>query len=206
MCRMIVATEFPVYPPRHATFQRFGQFVLEETTSMQPPQNPVGPHMEQPSLTIDQRESLIAVIARAPGRLKAAVADLRPEQLDQKYVNWTIRQIVHHLADSHVHSYSRFKWALTEDNPTIKPYDETLCAELPDSMFGCILPPLALFDGLHLRWVQLMRSLKPEDFSKTFYHPASQKTVTLDAALGYYSWHCRHHTGQIEWLREQKGW
>lgn len=173
---------------------------------MQPPQNPVGPYTEQPALTIDQRESLISIVARAPGRLKAAVADLSEEQLNQKYVNWTIRQIVHHLADSHIHSYARFKWSLTEDHPTIKPYDETLCAELADSKLGCILPPLALFDGLHLRWVQLLRSMKPEDFSRTFYHPASQKTVTLDSALGYYSWHCRHHTGQIEWLREQKGW
>ncbi len=173
---------------------------------MQPPQNPVGPYSEHPCLAVDHRESLISIIARAPGRFKAAVADLSETQLNQKYVNWTIRQIVHHLADSHVHSYSRFKWALTEDHPTIKPYDETLCAELPDSKSGCILPPLALFDGLHLRWVQLLRSMNPAEFSRTFFHPASQKTVTLDAALGYYAWHCQHHTGQIEWLRGQIGW
>ncbi|MBL8809382.1 MAG: putative metal-dependent hydrolase [Planctomycetaceae bacterium] len=173
---------------------------------VQPPQQPVGPVVEKTMLSTDERNELISIIARAPGRLKAAVADLSPEQLSQKYVNWTIRQIVHHLGDSHIHSYARFKWALTEDNPTIKPYDETLCADLPDSKEGCILAPLALFEGLHGRWVQLLRSMNSEQFSRTFYHPASQRTVTLDAALCYYAWHCRHHTGQIEWLRSQLGW
>jgi uncharacterized damage-inducible protein DinB len=169
-----------------------------------PPADPAGEFLPADSLTEQQRRSQISVIARAPGFLKAAVLDLTAEQLNTRYINWSIRQIVHHLADSHVHSYIRFKFALTELNPTIKPYDETATAELPDSRLGDVAPALALFDGIHSRWLQLLQSMNAEQFSRTFFHPATGQTVTLDRALSYYAWHCRHHTAQIEWLRRER--
>jgi uncharacterized damage-inducible protein DinB len=154
----------------------------------------------------ERRNELIAVIANAPAALREAVAGLSEEQLDTKYRNWTIRQIVNHLADSHVNSYVRFKLALTEEQPTIKPYDEGRWAALPDSVRGDIRTPLAFFEGLHARWVHLLRAMKPEQFARSFFHPESGKLVTLSEALCSYAWHCRHHTAQITWLRKQRGW
>ena len=148
----------------------------------------------------------MAVIEACPGALRRAVAGLSDAQLDTRYRNWTIRQIVHHLADSHVNSYIRFKWALTEDLPTIKAYDEGRWAALEDSRTGDIQAPLALLEGLHARWVQLLRSMTDEQFGRSFLHPETRKTVSLNAALCYYAWHCRHHTAQITWLRQQHGW
>jgi hypothetical protein len=145
----------------------------------------------------------IAVLEQAPAALRAAVAGLTDVQLDTRYRNWTVRQIVHHIADSHVNSYIRFKWALTEDRPTIKAYDEGRWASLEDSRLGDIAAPLALLEGLHARWVQLLRALTPDQFARAFVHPESGETIALFRALGYYAWHCRHHTGQILWLRDQ---
>ncbi|MGH8244882.1 MAG: DinB family protein [Gammaproteobacteria bacterium] len=110
------------------------------------------------------------------------------------------------MADSHVNSYVRFKWALTEDQPTIKAYDEGRWSALEDARAGDIGPPLALLESLHARWVQLLRSMSEEQFRRSFIHPESRETVRLFAALPYYAWHCRHHTGQILWLRERHGW
>ena len=127
-------------------------------------------------------------------------------QLNTKYRNWTIRQIVHHLADSHLHSYTRFKLTLTEDQPTIKPYDESRWSELPDAVSGPIGPSLTLYAALHDRWTQLLRAMTSDQFARSFYHPESGKTVSLNDALQYYAWHARHHTALIGWLREQQGW
>jgi hypothetical protein len=113
---------------------------------------------------------------------------------------------VHHLADSHVNSYVRFKWALTEEQPTIKAYDEGRWAALEDSRTGDVRAPLALLDGLHARWVQLLRSMADDQFARSFLHPETGKSVSLSAALCYYAWHCRHHTAQITWVRERRGW
>jgi uncharacterized damage-inducible protein DinB len=153
-----------------------------------------------------RRGELITVLEQAPTLLRQAIHGLSEEQLDIRYRNWTIRQIIHHLADSHVHSYIRFKWALTEDQPTIKAYDENRWAALEDSRHGSIQPPLALLDGLHVCWVQMLRSLGEQSFTRAFTHPETSKSVSLDAALCYYAWHCRHHTAQITWLRERHGW
>jgi hypothetical protein len=173
---------------------------------MHPPQYPAGAFEPEQSLSATRRDELIAVIAGAPATLEQAVFGLTEEQLDTRYKNWTIRQIVHHLADSHVNSYIRFKWALTEDLPTIKPYHDGRWAELQDSRSGNVRAPLALLAGLHACWVQLMRSLSGEQFARAFFHPETGETVRLDAALCYYAWHCRHHRGQITWLRKEKGW
>jgi hypothetical protein len=169
---------------------------------MEAPQYPVGPRPkeeEQPS-----REEQIKLIEKAPQALREAVNGLSDAQLDTKYRNWTIRQIVHHLADSHVNSYIRFKWALTEDQPVIKAYDETKWADLEDSKKGPIEPSLALLEGVHQQWVVLLRSMTDEQFNRAFLHPEGNRVVKLSGALGTYAWHGRHHTGAILWMRENK--
>lgn len=173
---------------------------------MDPPSNPAGLHVPEEGYSASRREELLGSIAAAPAVLRAAVAGLSPARLETRYRNWTIRQIVHHLADSHVNSYVRFKWALTEETPTIKAYDEGRWAELDDSRTADIAAPLALLEGLHARWVQLLRSMSEAQFSRSFIHPETGHTVRLDAALAYYAWHGRHHTAQITWLRERHGW
>jgi uncharacterized damage-inducible protein DinB len=173
---------------------------------MTAPQYPAGPLESEPASGPQGRSALVAAIQAAPAALRAAVAGLSQAQLDTRYRNWTIRQIVHHLADSHVNSYVRFKWALTEERPTIKAYDEGRWAALEDSRTGDVGAPLALLEALHARWVQLLRSMSDEQFARSFVHPETGDVVTLDAALRYYAWHGRHHTAQIRWLREQNGW
>jgi uncharacterized damage-inducible protein DinB len=173
---------------------------------MNPPQYPVGPLDPELPLNPQRRVELIATIEAAPVVLRQTVANLSESQLDTRYRNWTIRQIVHHLADSHVNSYVRFKWTLTEDRPTIKAYDEGSWAALEDSRRGTIGAPLTLLEGLHARWAQLMRFMAEQQFARAFVHPETGEVVTLDAALAYYAWHGRHHTGQIQWLRQQHGW
>jgi uncharacterized damage-inducible protein DinB len=173
---------------------------------MQPPQNPAGEFVAEESITPARRAEFIAVIENAPANVRRAVAGLSEEQLDTRYRNWTIRQIVHHLPDSHINSYVRFKWALTEEQPTIKAYYEDRWVALEDSRAGDIQPPLALLEGLHSRWVLLLRSMTGQQFSRTFTHPESGKSMSLNAALSYYAWHCRHHTAQITWVRRQHGW
>jgi hypothetical protein len=173
---------------------------------MTPPQNPAGPLELADHYGPERRAEFIAVIEDAPATLRRVVSGLSDSQLDTRYKNWTIRQIVHHLADSHVNSYVRFKWALTEEQPTIKAYNEGDWAALDDSRSGEIRAPLALLEGLHVRWVQLLRVMSEEQFARSFIHPETGKSVSLYSALCYYAWHCRHHTGQIAWLREQNGW
>jgi uncharacterized damage-inducible protein DinB len=175
-------------------------------TVMEAPQNPAGVFVPEDSYGPERREALIAVIAHAPAALRAAVAGLHEEALDTRYKNWTIRQIVNHVADSHVNSYVRFKWTLTEERPTIKAYDETRWAALEDSRTGDVATPLALVEGLHARWVHLLRSMTPDQFRRSFLHPETGQTVTLSAALAYYAWHCRHHAAQINWLRNERDW
>lgn len=170
------------------------------------PQYPVGSFESEPNLPPQRRRELIAVIERAPAALRQVVSGLAADQLETRYRNWTVRQIVHHLADSHVNSYIRFKWALTEERPTIKAYDEGRWAAQEDSRHGDVNAPLTLLEALHARWVQLMRSMSDEQFARSFVHPETGEEVSLDTALVYYAWHGRHHTGQIEWLRERNSW
>ena len=173
---------------------------------MTPPEYPAGAFAPQATLTPPQRAAFIADIAAAPALLRDAVAGLSEDQLVMRYRNWTIRQIVHHLADSHVNSYVRFKWTLTEDRPTIKAYDEGRWAALEDARTGDIGAPLSLLEGLHARWVQLLCTLTEEQFGRAFFHPQTKETVKLDQALAYYSWHGKHHTAQITWMRQNNGW
>jgi len=171
---------------------------------MEVPQYPVGQYNSQEDDQPSRREALIGVIEKAPQALREAVKGLSDAQLDTKYKNWSIRQIAHHLADSHVNSYIRFKWALTEDKPTIKVYDDGKWAELSDSKGGPIDAALAMLEGVHKQWVVLLRSMTDEQFKRIYVYPSNNREMTLSNALGIYAWHGRHHTGQIIWMREQK--
>jgi hypothetical protein len=140
----------------------------------------------------------IETIASLPRDLRNAVGRLAPAQVDAPYRDggWTARQVVHHLADSHLNSYTRFRLALTEQAPTIKPYDEKAWAELPDAKSGAIDSSLMLLEGLHARWAALLRSMTAADFARTFVHP-ERGVMTLEATTRLYAWHCRHHVAHV---------
>lgn len=174
---------------------------------MTDPRYPIGKFEAPASLTGDLRQNLIQSIAGAPARLRAAVSGLSEEQLNTPYRDggWTVRQVVHHVPDSHLNAYIRTRLALTEDCPTIKPYEEKLWSELHDARTAPIGMSLDLLERLHERWILLLRSLQPEDFSRTWRHPVSG-VRTLDWLVSLYSWHGRHHTAHITSLRDRMGW
>ena len=167
---------------------------------------PIGKAELADALAPEQRVAHIRTIEEAPAHLRAAVGGLSERQLDTPYRpgGWTVRQVAHHVPDSHMNAYMRFKLALTEDQPTIKPYEEARWAELADSR-SPIEPSLALLENLHRRWVLLLSSLEPADWARKFNHPA-MGSLTLDRTLGIYSWHGRHHVAHITSLRERNGW
>jgi uncharacterized damage-inducible protein DinB len=150
----------------------------------------------------------IAQIAEAPGALRSAVAGLSRDQLETPYRpdGWTVKQVVHHVPDSHLNAYCRFKLALTEDEPTIKPYEEAKWAELPDSRRVPIEVSLELLDALHQRWVALLTSMESSDFNRGFHHPERDGVMTLSQLLALYAWHGRHHVAHITSLRKREGW
>jgi hypothetical protein len=173
---------------------------------MSPPQSPAGEYVAEPNPSPARRAELIAEIEQLPAVARAAVAGLSREQLDTKYRNWTVRQILHHLTDSHINAFVRFRLALTEETPTIKPYDESRWAELADTKGADVELSLRLMDALHGRWVILLRGMSDADFARSYHHPQYDKTFRLGEVLGMYAHHGRHHTGQIRWLRQNRGW
>ena len=168
---------------------------------------PIGRFSPPASTMAGIRSAHIATLRQLPERLKAAVAGLEDHQLDTPYREggWTVRQLVHHVADSHANSYVRFKLALTEDWPTIKPYDEAAWAELSDSRWLPVEISLSLIAALHARWVGLLESLSDDDFHRGFNHPEAGR-MNLAKALALYDWHSRHHTAHITALRARMGW
>ena len=157
--------------------------------------------------SIPSRQELIEKIATLPQRLRASVQALSENQLETPYRpdGWTVRQVVHHVADSHMNAYIRFRLGLTEDAPTIKPYDEAAWAELSDAKTAELEVSLSLLDGIHERWTSLMRTLPEESFARTFVHP-DNGAMTLATQLRLYDWHGSHHVAHIEALRKREGW
>jgi hypothetical protein len=168
---------------------------------------PIGPFECKEPLDDEQRQRCIEQIEETPAHMRAAVSGLTNEQLDTPYrpKGWTVRQVVHHVPDSHLNSYVRFKLAITEDNPTIKAYDENVWAQLEDASKAPIDISLDLLASLHRRWVLFLRSLKEKDFARTFRHP-ELGLVSVDKNIALYAWHGRHHVAHITSLRERMGW
>jgi hypothetical protein len=168
---------------------------------------PIGPFKLEEEVTEQARQRFIDQIAETPANLRTAVRGLSPEQLDTPYrpEGWTVRQVVHHVADSHINSYVRCKLALTEDQPTVVDYYEDRWGELSDANMSPVEVSLDLLESLHKRWVFLFKSLKPSDFSRAFVHPA-RGVVSLDTNLAIYAWHGRHHEAHITSLRERMKW
>jgi hypothetical protein len=168
---------------------------------------PVGPYQAPEVISAAQRSLWIRQIETLPSSLRQAVLGWSDAQLDTPYrpAGWTVRQVVHHLPDSHLNSYTRFRLALTEDSPVIKPYDEAAWAELPDAKAAPITSSLALLEGLHARWTALLQSLGDAAFARTFQHPQLGE-IRLDWTLGLYDWHCRHHLAHITSLRARERW
>jgi hypothetical protein len=152
-----------------------------------------------------QIKSWIRNIETLPVLLQEAIDGMTEEQLDTRYRpgGWTARQVVHHLADSHLNSYIRFKWALTEDNPTIKAYDESIWADFDDAKSAPVEVSVALISGLHGRWVTMLKGLSMDDLQRTFYHPGYDRTMQLDRMVGLYAWHGNHHLGHIRNVKEK---
>lgn len=157
-------------------------------------------------ITPELRKDFIRIISTLPEILENACSNLNEEQLETPYRpgGWSVRQTVHHIADSHLNAYARFKLALTEDTPTIRPYAEDLWAELPDSKMP-LDSSKNIIAGVHRRWTTLLESMTKEDFQKRLNHPETG-TWTLEKMLALYSWHCRHHTAHITKLRERNNW
>ena len=168
---------------------------------------PIGKFSVEGEITPDRRQDWISQIAAAPSLLRSALGGLSDEQLATPYrpSGWTLRQLAHHMPDSHMNSYVRFRLALTEDEPTIKPYHEDRWAELDDARTAPVAVSLALLDSLHARWVLLLRSLADADWQRTFRHP-ERGLMTLERNLALYAWHGRHHVAHVTGLRERKGW
>ena len=168
---------------------------------------PVGPFKFEGTLSPAERLALIDQIAATPEKMRAAVAGLSEEQLDTPYrpEGWTVRQVVHHVPDSHLNSYVRFKLALTEENPTIRAYDENLWANTDDARTAPVEVSLDLLEALHRRWVLFLRSFGDKDFARTFNHP-ELGSVSVDKNVALYAWHGRHHVAHITSLRERMGW
>jgi len=172
------------------------------------PRYPIGPFASVGrALTATERTALIEAIEAHPANMRAAVAGLNEEQLDTRYRDggWTVRQVVHHVVDSHINSYVRFKLAVTETRPRVGTYDEAAWAELPDGKTLPVEDSLSILEPLHRRWVYFLRNLAETDFARTVDHPEIGD-ISVDVLLEIYGWHCPHHESHITRLRDAQGW
>lgn len=169
---------------------------------------PIGKYRRPEVITEDDINRWIDEIAAAPVHFRDTVRGFNERQLSTPYRDggWTVRQVLHHVPDSHFQAYGRFKLALTEERPTIKPYMEDRWAMLPDSTRTPVDVSLTILDALHKRWVVLLKSMTLADFKRTFYHPEHQKEFALDGILGMYAWHGKHHLAHIRNLKERMKW
>jgi hypothetical protein len=168
---------------------------------------PIGKFTWPASVSTEERAPLLDLLVSGPDRYRQAVAGLDNSQLDTPYRpgGWTVRQVIHHMPDSHMNVYCRCRLALTEDNPPIKGYNEAKWAELHDARTGPVEPSLMILEGVHSRWVSLFRSLSDAEWARTFDH-SEYGAVRLDSILALYGWHTRHHAAHITGLRERMGW
>lgn len=169
---------------------------------------PIGKFSMPDSFSNEKLKNWIHSIDHLPFAILEAVTGLNDQQLDTPYRDggWTLRQVVHHLADSHINSYCRFKLAMTEQTPQIRPYNEKEWALLEDGQHGALELSLDLLKALHFRWVYFLRSLTTEDWQRKFYHPDSKKEYTLYVAAALYAWHGEHHLAHIVNLKKRMGW
>ena len=169
---------------------------------------PIGRLELKPELTEAERAAAIDRIEACPAALRQALAGLNPEQLDTPYRpgGWTVRQVAHHVPDSHLNAYVRIRLALTEDTPTIKPYEEARWAELPDARTLPVEVSLALLEGLHVRWVGLLGGLGAADGARQVHHPEHGRRITVDELIAMYAWHGEHHVAHVTSLRARNGW
>lgn len=173
---------------------------------------PIGKEEEQKAFKIDfnpqLKQQLISDIKFLPANLEYAIQNLDAAQLETPYRpgGWTVKQLIHHVADSHINAYTRFKFGLTEDNPTIKPYDQDAWSRLSDTENLPVNISLTLLHALHLRWNQLMEDMSEDQWQRTIYHPERKISMSLWDLLKSYSWHSRHHTAHITKLRERMNW
>ncbi len=180
---------------------------MNKETTLEILKYPIGRYQKPEVISQEQLETWISAIETFPNKIKKITSTLSVEQLNWIYrpEGWSIKQVVHHCADSHINSIIRFKLALTEDNPTIKPYEEQLWAKLVDGNSDDIFHSLQLLESVHYRWVLLLKSLGETDLKRTFTHPATGKTSCLDEVIGMYAWHCNHHLAHIEQALQHKG-
>jgi hypothetical protein len=169
---------------------------------------PIGKFKRPSAFSKEAVQKYITTIEAFPAKIRLATATLNDTQLDTCYrpEGWTIRQVVHHVADSHLNAYCRFKLAVTEDRPVIKPYIESRWAETHDGKTAPVWVSLNLLDALHFRWVLFLKSLDENDYDRIYFHPEQNREVNLYEALASYDWHCDHHLGHITSLKKRKGW
>ena len=169
---------------------------------------PIGKFNCPNTISQEQIENWISILEHFPNRLENLVMDLSDKQLDTQYRpdGWTIRQVIHHLSDSHLHSYARFKWTLTEDQPVIKAYDEECWADLPDAKTAPIEMSLQHLSAIHYKLVYLLKSLTQDDLNRYFIHPETNEEVVLKQNIGVYAWHSNHHYAHIENVLKREGW
>lgn len=168
---------------------------------------PIGKFTPVDSYSSDELKKLIGIIEILPAELEKSIKNLSPSQLDTPYREggWTVRQVAHHLADSHMNAYIRFKWTLTEEKPMIKAYDEKLWAETLETKADPIVS-LSLLKALHAKWVILIKGLSPNDLQRSFIHPETKKEIKLERMVGLYAWHCQHHLAHITSLMARMNW
>ncbi|HXS37758.1 MAG TPA: putative metal-dependent hydrolase [Flavipsychrobacter sp.] len=171
-------------------------------------QYPIGRFERPEKYTPENAKEWIASIEALPSWLDVCIENLDEAQIHTPYRpgGWTVQQVIHHIADSHMNAYIRFKLALTEDNPIVKPYDENLWAVLPDVEVVPVNVSVTLLHAMHRRWVALLKSMQPADWGKTYYHPESKQNVPLWHVGAMYAWHGRHHMEHVKQLRERMGW
>ena len=178
------------------------------TADMEQLKYPIGKYVAPETYTVDQLHQWIGQIKALPMWMDACIENLDNAQLHVPYRDggWTIQQVVHHVADSHMNAYVRLKLMMTEENPTIKPYKEELWAILPDTHVVPVNVSVTLLHALHIRWVAILNNIQPHDFERTYYHPQYGRYVTIWEMTAMYAWHSKHHVAHIRNLRERMGW